>query len=265
MKALYAQGQSTKQIAVQFGADGGTIYHHLERMGIEFRTPSQSRRQYSVQETIFEQIDTEERAYWLGFLFADGYIGNEGTGRGRVAVWLSEKDKSHVKAFGEFLQSTYPIRTDAQRKACGISIVSDKMRDDLIRWGCTPRKSLALRFPPLPLHLCSHFIRGYFDGDGSAYISGQSKTPNISLLGNYEFLEALDLQVFFGTNVNGTFHKHTRSAAYYLLYRGEFKAASVGKWLYQDAHVWLERKREIIAQFPAGKRAGYQSGPYRYG
>jgi len=233
-------------------------------MGIEFRTPSQSRKLYSVRETVFEQIDTEEKAYWLGFLLADGYVGDEHTGRGRIELWLSEKDKGHIEAFGEFLQSTYPIRADAKRKACGISIASDKMHDDLIRWGCVPRKSLVLRFPPLPFPLCVHFIRGYFDGDGSAFLSGTSKAPTISLLGNYEFLEAVDIQVFFGTNVNGTFHKHTKSAVYYLIYRGEFKAISVGKWLDHDAQAWLERKREIIAQFPAGKRAGYQLGPYKY-
>lgn len=138
------------------------------------------------------------------------------------------------------------------------------MRDDLIQWGCTPRKSLALRFPPLPIPLCSHFIRGYFDGDGSAFVSGHGKTPNISLLGNYEFLETVEIQVFIGTNVNGTFHRHTKSEAYYLAYRGEFKAANVGKWLYHDATHWLERKRDSIAQFNPGKRMAYQLSPYQY-
>ena len=249
MKSLYAQGQSTKQIAVQFKTDGGTIYHHLERMGTEFRTPSQSKKQYSIQETLLEQIDTEEKAYWLGFLFADGYVGSE---QGTIALWLNEKDKDHVEAFGAFLQSTYPVRTDAKRTSCGISITSKKMHEDLIRWGCTPRKSLALRFPSfLPFSLHSHFIRGYFDGDGSAFLSKHGNKPNISFLGNYEFLEALENRVFFGTNINGNFYKHIRSEAYYLIYRGKFKAASIGEWLYHDAHFWLERKRAVVNQFPS--------------
>lgn len=115
MRSLYAQGQSTKQIAILFGTDGGTIYHHLERMGLEFRTPSQSKKQYSVREDAFAQVDTEAKAYWLGFLYADGCVRDE-RGKGSVALWLSEKDKDHLETFGEFLQSTYPIKQMQKEK-----------------------------------------------------------------------------------------------------------------------------------------------------
>jgi hypothetical protein len=264
LEALYQSGLTSIQLAEHYHCDPSTIQSWLKKLGC-IRDASQCKKIYQAKEDVFETIDTEEKAYWLGFLYADGCVMNVGR-RGRVILYLSEKDISRLKAFSHCLESTYPIRTDAKRKACGISLASDKMRDDLIRWGCIPRKSLHLSFPALPFHLCPHFIRGYYDGDGSAFVSKCGKTPNISLLGNIEFLETVELYVFYGTNVNGSFHKHSspRSDVYYLIYRGEFKTTSVGKWLYKDAHVWIDRKRERVDHFLAGKRSGYHLGVYEY-
>ena len=50
----------------------------------------------NLKEDIFEVIDTPEKAYWLGFLYADGYVQTRGY---MIALTLSSKDKLHIKEF----------------------------------------------------------------------------------------------------------------------------------------------------------------------
>lgn len=54
---------------------------------------------YTFNENIFSIIDNEEKAYWLGFLYADGYL----TDQGLFGCALQEKDKAHLNKFLTFL------------------------------------------------------------------------------------------------------------------------------------------------------------------
>lgn len=49
---------------------------------------------------IFENIDTEEKAYWLGFLYADGCVGSK---ESKVELSLAEKDLRHMEKFRSFI------------------------------------------------------------------------------------------------------------------------------------------------------------------
>jgi hypothetical protein len=256
MKVLYASGLSTKQIAAQFDKDGGTIYHHLERREIEFRTPSESKRQYTVWEEAFERIDTEEKAYWLGFLYADGCVLQQ-RGRGRAFLILQSQDYSHIEKFRRFLKSDYPIHSYPKSGSVGIRIASEKMFHDLVLLGCIPRKSLYLQWPKsLPFHLSRHFIRGYFDGDGSAFVSGKYKTPTMSFMTDISFVQPLTDAIYFGTNATGQVYKHqVTERGRILVYRGEYKVQALGSWLYKDASISLERKHGVFLGFQKpGKR-----------
>ena len=114
----------------------------------------------------FEKIDSEEKAYWLGFLYADGYISFS---ENKIELSLAEKDVHHIEKFRDFLGINNRICYRPSVKAYRLSFRSDKCKQDLINQGCTPRKSLTLKFPTskqVPYELIRHFIRGYFDGDG---------------------------------------------------------------------------------------------------
>jgi hypothetical protein len=217
---------------------------------------SEAKRHYRVREDAFAEVADEATAYWLGFLYADGCVLEANRIPQVLALWLAEKDRAHVERFNEFLASDYPIRSDAKRGARGVDIRSRALCQDLIRWGCMPRKSGKLRWPSIPLALNAHFVRGYFDGDGSAFTRGRYSTPVISILGNDEFIESLSLAVYYGTNATGSTHRHSKSMkAYYLVFHGEHVAKAVGDWMYRDATVWLERKQAAISSFRhPGKR-----------
>ncbi len=253
-RRLYVLGHSTKQIAALYQVDGGTIYDRLKQMGITFRSPSESKRLFTLNEAAFAGVETEETAYWLGFLYADGCVLAK---RHAVQLALKEEDRVHVEAFRAFLSADYPISIDHRRKAVRITISSASLYANLVALGCTPRKSMALTMPPLPGHLLHHFVRGYFDGDGSAYFGGGA--PTMSFVGNKSFLEQIKSTIDQATNAGGRLYPHAQRQAWYLVYRGQFKVPVVRGWLYQDATIWLARKRIRLEGYPPGKRIGYPS------
>ena len=150
---------------------------------------------YSFNENYFETIDSEEKAYWLGFLYADGCIVNDNTNKQyKVVLTLNENDKEHVELFRKCLNSNNPIRRvcsklgDKEYFSSQFYIYSKKMVNDLYNNGCIQNKSLVLKPPTITDNLVGHFIRGYFDGDGSIYYDEKRDRYIFSILGTNEVL-----------------------------------------------------------------------------
>jgi hypothetical protein len=118
----------------------------------------------------FEKIDSNEKAYWLGFLYADGYITSTGNS---VRLKLGEKDEatldkfiSAVGADPSFKKSYGPYETSGISKE--ITVTDKEFVDNLKRLGCVTKKSLIIRFPELASEeLNLAFLMGFYDGDGS--------------------------------------------------------------------------------------------------
>lgn len=148
---------------------------------------------YSLNNKFFESIDCELKAYWLGFLFADGCVlesFNKYTGAlkaMRLQLSLAEKDIEHVKNFKHDIESGAPISKNIIHldskiyNSAKITICNTKMCRDLISLNCVPRKSLILEYPTdkIPSEFECDFIRGYFDGDGAISLSYYNNSPNL--------------------------------------------------------------------------------------
>lgn len=128
------------------------------------------KRKYTLDESFFSNVNTEEKAYWLGFLFADGGVwGN------KISLNLQAQDRLHVVKFLAALGATYLPRERlapakpgwSERLQYGTTLSSAQMTKDLARYNIIPRKSLIAVPPTLPLDLQRHFWRGVIDGDGS--------------------------------------------------------------------------------------------------
>ena len=131
-------------------------------------------REYQINEDFFDNIDTEENAYILGFFYADGtncelndsLIGISFT-QLEQDVDILEKIKSAMDADYNFYKCIQPTNDKVKYK---FSINSQKLSKRLSELGAPPRKSLILKFPNKDIFksedLIRHFIRGYFDGDG---------------------------------------------------------------------------------------------------
>lgn len=145
------------------------IYSRAHALGLKYHTYNQD---------YFEVIDTEEKAYWLGFLYTDGYV----TTGYRWGVQFSSTDYEHLVKLNGCLKSNITIRTRTYKakeykgykiketEACSLNFKNKKMYEDLVAKGVVPNKTSILQFPNediLPRHLRPHFVRGLFDGDGS--------------------------------------------------------------------------------------------------
>ena len=229
------------------------------------------RRRYNINQDYFETIDTEEKAYWLGFLAADGTIrlrhgGAEKKKRGSsIVLKLAVKDEHHVdkfqKIFGGESRMTYHRDYTKTRKGevsfsdnCRVSINSNKLIDDIIDKGVTPRKSATLDKPNIDSKYYNHFIRGYFDGNGHIGFTTKEGTTN----SKQDIVKMLHLGIAcFSTNFknyiieelgkeNITFKP---SGDYSIIITSMKDTIEFIKYIYKDATVYLERKKDISDRF----------------
>ena len=69
---------------------------------------------YSYDSNFFEKIDSEAKAYWLGFLYADGYI-HRNYKNGKIKsmsleLSLKSEDRAHLENFLRDIRSNVPIK-----------------------------------------------------------------------------------------------------------------------------------------------------------
>lgn len=143
------------------------------------------RCQYTCDETYFDNIDNEHKAYWLGFLYADGYVSSKRNRPGHgnesqtFGFAISVQDSELFEKFKQDLKSNHPVniyKTGEGGFKPGSSygrilITSQHMVDSLKKYGMVENKSTIIKMPNLDLKLIPHFIRGFSDGDGSIIIS----------------------------------------------------------------------------------------------
>ncbi len=195
----------------------------------------------------FEIIDTEDKAYFLGLLFADG---NVYTARNRVQLTLVNDDAYILEAFAKFIGYTGKMYIDRQ-KYTKIILPSKKMCADLTKLGCTPNKSLTLQFPTeVPDKLMCHFIRGYFDGDGHISLDKKLVNPyyHINLTSSEQFVDKLKDVLKEQNVITGTSYKRykDRPMSAHTVYVMNKSAKSFGSYIYKDATVYLNRKHKIF-------------------
>lgn len=162
----FEKGKSIRQIARELDCGKTNILGYMKRFELtpQKQKYNQHGRKYQYNDNFFEVIDTEDKAYWLGFIMADGYTLHTKKQK-RLRIALGEKDKDHLNKFLFAIDSDIPINYDGNNPY--VDVNSTKMCDDLSKYGIVPNKSAKETLPDLPEHLVHHFIRGLFDGDGS--------------------------------------------------------------------------------------------------
>lgn len=154
----------------------------------------------SYNDNYFNSIDSSEKAYWLGFIYTDGYVTEK---TNRFGIELNIRDYKHLQCFLDCIDSNMLIRTRERKnkfenqrtnilQSCSILINNKQLHDDLIKLGVFPNKSLTISFPNvelLPKEYIFDFLRGVIDGDGSIGLYNTSngfKKPHISLISGSE-------------------------------------------------------------------------------
>ncbi|PEQ90725.1 hypothetical protein CN481_16790 [Bacillus sp. AFS006103] len=239
------QGLTLKEIAKENNLDERTVSRILKKFGHKVRKYHPVPL-YSCNESYFENIDCHEKAYWLGFIYADGCVTFDYKRNSYiVSIALQKSDNEHLESFKNYINSNHPIGKDG-RGCVQIRIYSRKMFYDLEKWGVTPNKSKIVIFPNnIDKEYYSSFILGCFDGDGTIY-SGKKKSVRaiFSLCsGSRKMLE--QIQQILVDKLKIGFNKIGFSGGTFkLAYGGNVKVSLIRDWLYSNSSVYLGRKKQ---------------------
>jgi len=202
----------------------------------------------------------ENSAYILGFWYADGWICFKKNKSRIDKTWgLASVDREFLCYFSKFLGKEVCLSHAAtvRCKACWqILIYSAKLFDFCFKYAQTTRKSeTRLKLPfDIPSHLTHHFIRGFFDGDGSIHWVNYKtrhgkRVSNLRLsfsAGNAtgNLLDEVAATINKHLGIYKKF-KHNPNAVSQKLRYGQFDTAMICSWLYKDATMFLDRKKAI--------------------
>ncbi len=258
MIRLFNERVNLRKIGDIFGVTNHVIKNVLKKYNIK---PKQ--RRHDVNEEYFDVIDTEEKSYWLGFLGADGCIRrrvNDKNGKTRgdsIALKLSVLDEEHMIRFKNQIcpdaKITYHTNRTMTKKGnlsisntCNLVLCGNKLVQGAIKQGLVPRKTFVIERPPIEEKYYRHYIRGFFDGDGCAYI--QHRDGRNLLLKYSIACASIKLKDFFKEQLdklNIEYYEDTLSI-YLRKHTDQFKFYH---YMYDDSTVYLKRKKDKGDEF----------------
>lgn len=215
---------------------------------------------YNFKEDIFSKIDTAEKAYWLGFLYADGSVSSNSN---TVSIALKEEDKEHLLYFEKFLaMSQSSLKYDEKTKSYRFSVTREKIANDLKNLGFNAQKSYdvtTIVWDNIPELFKKDFILGLWDGDGSFSISKEGKKC-ASLISNNDLLIqtlVIYLNKIFGEDFCKA-KERTEGDPYPRIRIYYNKVKIFGEWLYKDvAYPVLKRKKEKFLKMEFKEKAHF--------
>lgn len=208
----------------------------------------------------FKNIDTEEKAYWLGFLFADGCVSD-------IKVSLSQSERCVIDRFQNSVGCNYKVqivprkehtfgngKTYISKTHYRVEISSIDMANDLRKHGCVNNKSLVLEYPEhLSETLKNHFARGYFDGDGC--IHGNVFNEHIVIAGTASVVDGIAKSC--PLLLKYSIHK---SKNIYICHISNMQAMKFMEWMYRDATVFLQRKKDKYESLARDRESSKKGG-----
>lgn len=212
---------------------------------------------YKINKDFFKTW-TKEMAWVLGFICADGSVSTLPRNGGVLSICLAEKDLQLLNQINLLMDSNYPIRKKTTNKntiAYRLDITVKEIVDDLMNLGVYPNKSLNLEWIDVPQSYIWHFIRGYYDGDGSIFYGSGYNNKNgktkiqlrTSVLGTEKFLTGIKNEFTKNyPNYNPKIQDRSHNGYYRLEISGTTCALALCDLLYRDSSqlTRLNRKYE---------------------
>ena len=227
-------------------------------------TLSSNKAKYLTRHTFFDNIKTEIQAYLLGFYAADGNIHSE---TNKFNITVTQQDKEIVEFYRLYISPDRPIRTlkGSEYNIAGVNgiskdsvvftITSEHLIRSLKKLGIGDKKTYDdFGFPNISSDLLPHFIRGYFDGDGTFCLGLQK--PNVGRRINYSLKYSFylvsktkklleDVKDFFQqNNIKTKIETNVRNekTTYRLVSYSKSECIKIYNLLYADSNLYLSRK-----------------------
>ncbi len=240
----YAECKSISILAEKYKFCASTISKMFKLEGIEIINYQNLLR---IRKDLFKSIDSEEDAYWLGFIYADGYISDGGV----FELSLSYRDLEHLRKFskyidfsGNIIEKSKILLNSKIFYRCRLEFATQEYFDNFLSVGIVPNKTFKLTFPTfLKESLVRHFIRGIFDGDGTIglYTNTKGKYPITSLIGYGKFME--ELLQYIPKECRGNLYKDKRITKDIKIFTtANRKTEKFINYLYKGSNIYLDRK-----------------------
>lgn len=257
---MYTNGYSSVDIAKKYRVGHHLILDFLRFNNITISNKSLASRKYQINEHYFDDIDTEDKAYFFGLLFADGSVHDMNI----LSISLQDEDSYLLYILNEKIQPDKPLNLHKYHKPdnnlknqYSVKYNSIHMFNTLQGYGLIPRKSLVKKFPDLILNsskeIQRHFIRGYFDGNGSIVIhkinkNNTSFTINITstkemCMGIKSILLNCCYKNIKPVKIDINLHsKDPLINNYVMIINSNYNIYVFLKWLYKDTTIKMYRK-----------------------
>jgi transcriptional regulator len=250
MCEMYKSGKLLQEVANEFNTTSATVSRLIKKNGVEI-----DRFKYHFNEHYFDKIDSQDKAYILGLLWADGH---NRVDRGGVILELQEDDKELLEQINNITENERPLRKVALndkksswKNQYNLLWQSKYLSSVLNKYGMCQRKSLVLEFPKwLDKDLYSHFIRGYMDGDGCVCYMQHKHKLQVSMVGTRVFLEVIQkICENIGVKSYITNDKRANKAICQFAIVSNIGSTTFLDWIYKNANLKMERKYNKYQQF----------------
>ena len=243
--------KSYKEIADILGFTERQIRGRINNMGL-----SKIRK---FDKTYFKNIDSEEKAYWLGFIYADGYIVyNSNSATYELGIELNAKDDYILQKFAYNLGNVHKVEYKHNNRnfngynyftdSCILRIYSKQICDDLISLNIIPNKTNSKVFPKCNDYFFD-FLRGFLDGDGCIYVDKRNHIMINFTNSNYDFLFYINEQVNNLLGVAGRIYKEN-DKKYRLVFFRQNDIVILLNNIYENlSNSYLERKYKIFESY----------------
>lgn len=284
LKELADKGFSANEIAQEIGRSKKSVFYKMGILDIHIKEKSDLeksnyRRVYSVDDDYFAEIDTQKKAYFLGWIVTDGYVSDVlhskrgDVNANRISLKLEISDLDVIQEFQKELKTDAPIKYHKARTSkeyenkytgkkfivksheqCSLEVTSAKMKLDLEKYGVVPHKTYIIGFPEnLREEFYHGFIAGVLSGDGSVDIKKNHGGTILrsSICGTERLLIGIQkiLVKNIGFNVEKLPRKSSDSEHLYVLELSQTETLRLYFWLKESGISLMSRKNRIIEKY----------------
>ena len=237
MYNMYLNGCTSEEISEKYGFNRASVYNLFKKYNLDL--DDDRYRKYEVNDFYFDNIDAPNKAYILGFLWADGH---NNTKKGIIEMRLQENDKHILEDISTEIHNNRPLYFCSENRpnhqdTYRIYITSRHISDVLLGYGMCSNKTYVLQWPTCINGLMiPHFLRGFTDGDGSIGNYNMSWAGTEMMLSKIKYI----LNDTFG--IDAKIRDTKTEVIKTLSVTKKIDTIKILNWIYKDADLKLNRK-----------------------
>lgn len=239
---LYLSGLNAPEIEKKYQLSNSTVLPLLRRRGITIR-PKKAWRKYNLNEHIFDEINTEEKAYWLGFIIGDGSVNKAGK---QLSIQLKGDDKLHLEKFNKFLSANYKIKS-REKNQVYININSEYLIQTITKYSIIHNKTYKeINANNIPQQFLKDYYRGFLDADGCIHHNLETKIYRLNFgCECNNFIQQLKSWIQGQLKSDCGSINIDKSGFTRLSFSGRILVKNLCQLFYSNSKIYLDRKKEL--------------------